>query len=638
MLPFAPGLARYAVAVAATAIPIALHAAFAPLWGPDLPLISFYAAIMVSAWLGGFGPALFATLLSAAAAYLWMPETGPPAGLLGKAVAVSLFIGIGLLISILGEAFHRARARLTDNARALQHQTATSLEHAETLNRLAAIVQSSDDAIVSKTLDGKITSWNGAATRMFGWTAEEVIGQSIALIIPHDRLREEEMVLSMIRRGEPIEHFRTVRVHKHGRPIQISLTLSPIRNAAGHVVGASKIARDVTALAEAEQERAILLAREQAARTEAETANRAKDEFLAMLGHELRNPLSAISNAAQVLERAGKPDNSTASARGVIVRQTANLARLVDDLLDVGRVMAGKILLDRKPVDLREVAERALSTLREAGRLERHLMTFEGTPVTIDADATRIEQIVTNLVTNSLKYTPPGGSIRIRVTQEARAAVLCVEDDGMGIGAALLPRIFDLFVQGPPPLDRGSGGLGIGLTIVKQLADLHFGTVLVSSDGPGKGTSVMVTFPAISARAPEPGRPLAHTSSVRRRVLIVEDNDDAREMLQTMLELQHHTVRAAADGPAGIEAALEFEPDIALVDVGLPGLDGYEVARYLRAAGGAKPLRLIAITGYGLPKDADRAREAGFDAHLVKPVHPDRLAEILAMDEPGSDG
>jgi signal transduction histidine kinase/ActR/RegA family two-component response regulator len=367
-------------------------------------------------------------------------------------------------------------------------------------------------------------------------------------------------------------------------------------------------------------------------------AARRKDEFLAMLGHELRNPLSAISNAAQVLERAGKPDDSTASARGVIVRQTANLARLMDGLLDVGRVMTGKILLDRKLVDLREVAERALATLREAGRLERHLVTLDGTPVTIDADATRIEQVVTNLVTNALKYTPQGGAIRIQVTQEARTAVLRVEDDGMGIGAALLPRVFDLFVQGPPPLDRATGGLGIGLTVVKQLTELHGGAVIASSDGPGKGTTVTVSFPAISARTQAARRPAALASSVSRRVLIVEDNDDAREMLRTMLELQHHTVRAAADGPAGIEAALEFAPDIALVDVGLPGLDGYEVARYLRAAGGAKPLRLIAITGYGLPKDADRAREAGFDAHLVKPVHPDRLAQILAMDEPGSDG
>jgi PAS domain S-box-containing protein len=636
MLPLAPGLVRYAVAVAATAIAVGLRAVMAPLWGQNLPLITFYPAIMVSAWFGGFWPGLLTTALSAAAAvYFWMPAMlGPHTGLLGEAAGLVVFIAVGLLISNLTGALHRTRAQLTDKMRELQEQAATRGQEDEAIARLAAIVQSSEDAIISKTLEGKITSWNLAATRMFGYSSEEVIGRSIAVIIPKERLREEDMVLAMVRRDEPIQHFQTIRRHKNGASIPVSLTVSPIRNAAGEIIGASTIARDVSARIRIEEERAILLAREQAARTEAEDANRAKDEFLAMLGHELRNPLGAISNAAHVLERLGKPDDATASARGVIVRQTANLARLMDDLLDVGRVMTGKIMLDRKPLDLREVAERAVGTLREAGKVGRHLVMLGGVPVSIEADATRIEQIVTNLVTNSLKYTPPGGSIRIRVAQEDRTAVLRVEDDGVGIDAALLPRIFDLFVQGPPPLDRAAGGLGIGLTVVKQLTELHGGSALASSAGPGQGTVVTVRFPAISAPPGEPGRSVALTSTPRR-VLIVEDNDDAREMLRTMLELLHHTVRAASDGPTGIEAALEFQPDIALVDVGLPGLDGYEVARYLRASGGAKRPRLIALTGYGLPKDAIRAREAGFDAHLVKPIHPDRLAQILAMDQPG---
>jgi len=638
MLPLAPGLVRYAVAVAATAIAVGLRAAMAPLWGPNLPLITFYPAIMVSAWFGGFWPGLLTTLLSAAAAvYFWMPAMlGLRGGVLGEAVGLAVFIGIGLLISKLTGALHRARTQLTDKMRELQEQAVTRRREDEAIARLAAIVQSSDDAIISKTLDGKITSWNLAATRMFGYSSEEAIGRSISVIIPKDRLGEEDMVLAMIRRNEPIQHFRTIRLHKNGASIPVSLTVSPIRNAAGDIIGASKIARDISARVHAEEERAMLLAREQAARTEAESANRAKDEFLAMLGHELRNPLGTISNAVHVLERLGKPEDATAAARGVIARQTANLARLVDDLLDVGRVMTGKIMLDRKPLDLLEVAERALGTLREAGKVGRHLVTLDGIPVSIDADATRIEQIVINLVTNSLKYTPPGGSIRIRVAQEARTAVLRVEDNGVGIDAALLPRIFDLFVQeGPPPVDRTAGGLGIGLTVVKQLAELHGGSAFASSAGPGQGTVVTVRFPAIPAPLREPGRSVALTSTPRR-VLIVEDNDDAREMLQTMLELLHHTVRAARDGPTGIEAALEFQPDVALVDVGLPGLDGYEVARYLRASGGEKRPRLIALTGYGLPKDAIRAREAGFDAHLVKPVHPDRLAQILAMDQPGA--
>jgi CheY-like chemotaxis protein len=359
-------------------------------------------------------------------------------------------------------------------------------------------------------------------------------------------------------------------------------------------------------------------------------ANRAKDEFLAMLGHELRNPLAAISNAAYVLDRTGRPDDSTASARGVIVRQTAHLARLMDDLLDVARVMSGKIRLDQKPLDLHEVAERVLGTLRETGRVDGHRLTFDGAPTWISGDSTRIEQIVVNLLTNALKFTPPGGLIRVQVMQEGRTAVLRVEDSGLGIAADILPRIFELFVQGPAAIDRTQGGLGIGLTLVKQLAELHGGSAEAQSPGVGRGATVIVRFPAIAAPATDTERPVA-VADDSRRILIVEDNHDAREMLRTMLEFWHHTVREVADGLSAIEVAREFKPDIAIVDVGLPGLDGYEVARRLRASPGAQGLRLIALTGYGLSKDTERAREAGFDAHLVKPVPPDLLKEVLAM-------
>jgi CheY-like chemotaxis protein/anti-sigma regulatory factor (Ser/Thr protein kinase) len=238
---------------------------------------------------------------------------------------------------------------------------------------------------------------------------------------------------------------------------------------------------------------------------------------------------------------------------------------------------------------------------------------------------------VTNLVANAVKYTPPGGSVKVYVTRKGRTAVLSVEDDGLGIRPDLLPRIFDLFVQGQPPADRAQGGLGIGLTLVKRLTDLHGGNVEAHSDGPGKGTTVTARFPVVA----RPGRETDERdvpAEIARRILIVEDNDDAREMLRALLELRRHTVREAIDGPSGLEAALQFQPDVALIDVGLPGLNGYEVARHLRASEGGKRMRLIALTGYGLPTDALRAREAGFDAHLVKPVHPDHLAEILRTE------
>jgi PAS domain S-box-containing protein len=552
---------------------------------------------------------------------------------LADEIGLLLFVGTGILISCLTEALHRTRARLAVQVRGLEADTVALRRGDEARATLAAIVQSSDDAIVSKTLDGEITSWNAAATRMFGYAPEEVIGRSISIIIPHDRMNEEARILSSIRRGEAINGFRTVRLRKDRTPIPISLTVSPVRNAAGQIIGASKIARDISAQVQAEEERAILLAREQAARQEAEAANRTKDEFLAMLGHEVRNPLGAISNAVHVLERLGQPGDVTAAARGIITRQTAHLARIMDDLLDMGRVMLGKVVLDRKAVDLREVAERALGTLREGGRLARHHVSLEGVPAWIDGDTTRLEQIVTNLVANAVKFTPPGGSVKVHVTPKGRMAVLSVEDDGLGIPPDLLPRIFDLFVQGQPPADRAQGGLGIGLTLVKRLTDLHGGNVEAHSDGPGKGTTVTARFPVVA-------RPGLETderdvpAEITRRILIVEDNDDAREMLRTLLELRRHTVREAIDGPSGLEAALQFQPDVALIDVGLPGLNGYEVARHLRASEGGKRMRLIALTGYGLPTDALRAREAGFDAHLVKPVHPDHLAEILRA-EPG---
>jgi len=375
----------------------------------------------------------------------------------------------------------------------------------------------------------------------------------------------------------------------------------------------------------------MLLAREQAARQEAESANRAKDEFLAMLGHELRNPLGAISNAVHVLEGLGKPGDATATVRGIIGRQTAHLARLTDDLLDVGRVMVGKVVLDLKLIDLREVSDRAVGALREGGRLKGHHVSFEGVPAWIEGDTTRIEQVVTNLVTNAVKYTPPGGSIKVRVTPKGRTAVLSVEDDGLGIGPDLLPRIFDLFVQGQLPADRVQGGLGIGLTLVKRLTELHGGNVEAYSDGPGRGATVTASFPVATSSGPQREEREA-PAEIAQRILIVEDNDDAREMLRALLELRHHTVREATDGPSGIKAALQFQPDVALIDVGLPGLNGYEVARYLRASESGKRMRLIALTGYGLPADALHAREAGFDAHLVKPLHPDHLAEILRTE------
>src|SRR5258705_25772 len=305
--------------------------------------------------------------------------------------------------------------------------------------RLAAIVEWSNDAIVSKTLAGIITSWNRAAERLFGYSAKEAIGHSIMLIVPPDRADEEQGVLARVRAGESVEHFETVRRRKDGSPVNVSLTVSPVRDRRGRVIGASKIARDITQRRRVERERAAMF-------EEAQQANRAKDEFLAMLGHELRNPLGAISSAVRLLDPMDAVSERAALAREVIARQTRHLARLVDDLLDVARVMTGKVLLERQPLDLAEAVTRHLSSVRATGKMQDHVVTVEATPVWVDADNIRIEQIVGNLVSNALKYTPAGGRITIRVGPEDGQAVLSIEDTGVGMAPHLLARVFDLFV------------------------------------------------------------------------------------------------------------------------------------------------------------------------------------------------
>ncbi|HEX7786687.1 MAG TPA: ATP-binding protein, partial [Methylomirabilota bacterium] len=361
-----------------------------------------------------------------------------------------------------------------------------------------------------------------------------------------------------------------------------------------------------------------------------QAADRAKDAFLAMLGHELRNPLGAAAGALRVLDLAEDSPESMARARAVIDRQVQHLSRLVDDLLDVSRVTTGKVLLARQPLDLAGLVAGAMSTWRAAGRFDRHHVSAQLAAVWVDGDATRLEQVLDNLVGNALKYTPAGGNVTVRVGPDGVDAVLEVTDTGTGIAPAVIDKVFDLFVQGDGGLDRAQGGLGIGLTLVKALTALHGGAVDVRSDGAGKGSLVTVRLPAVPARpAADRSIPATTRPGPPRRILVIEDNDDAREMLRVALTLVGHTVYEAADGHAGVAAARDTEPDVALVDVGLPLLDGYEVARQIRAGANGKAIRLIAITGYGQAEDRRRAREAGFDAHLTKPVVPEQLAAAL---------
>jgi CheY-like chemotaxis protein len=349
-----------------------------------------------------------------------------------------------------------------------------------------------------------------------------------------------------------------------------------------------------------------------------------------MLGHELRNPLAAIGSGIAVLNRLSTTDERSTHAREVITRQVAHLRQLMDDLLDVGRVTTGKIILSRRTFDLSVLARRSWAVFESTGTFARHVAKLETDPVWVDADETRMAQVIDNLLTNAVKYTPAGGSVNMTIQREHDDALIRVADTGIGISPTLLPRIFDLFVQGERTRDRAKGGLGIGLTLVKRLVEMHGGSVGAVSEGAGRGSVFTVKLPrALVPFAAPPVTPTRAAAMDTRRVLLVEDSADVRGMLRVMLELDGHDVHEAEDGVTGLAQALRLLPDVAIVDIGLPGLDGCELARQLRATGAGRKMILVAVSGYGQPEDQRLSREAGFDAHLVKPVDGDTLTHAI---------
>lgn len=373
------------------------------------------------------------------------------------------------------------------------------------------------------------------------------------------------------------------------------------------------------------------LTREIEERQAAERKSHAKDEFLAMLGHELRNPLSAISSAAALIGLPGASGETIGRAKQIIQRQSQHLSRIVDDLLDLSRAMSGKILLTRRPVDVAALVSACLDTFKATGRTGNYQLHMDMVPSWVDGDPTRLEQIATNLIDNALKYTPAGGSITISVGEQDQQVVLTVRDSGVGIAHDLLPHVFDVFVQASTTLDRSQGGLGIGLALVRRLVELHGGSVSAHSAGASEGSTFEIRLPrAVAAVLPDAAAP-ALAESGKPSVLLIEDNEDGREMMATMLNACGYPVCHAADGLQGVQMALAELPDVALVDIGLPGIDGYEVARRLRKDGHTRHIKLIALTGYGLAEDQRRVLEAGFDLHLVKPVDIDKLLEAITQ-------
>jgi PAS domain S-box-containing protein len=489
----------------------------------------------------------------------------------------------------------------------------------ELREQLAAIVASSDDMIVSKNLDGVILSWNRGAERILGYTAEEIVGKPVSLLMPPEQAEDYAKILSQIRQGKAVDHYETRRRRKDGSIVDISLTVSPIRDADGNVIGASKIGRDIT--------------RQKLLEAERKEADRRKDEFLAMLAHELRNPLASINGAVQLFGRL-ETEEDLEWAKDVVQRQVSHLARLIDDLLDVSRITRGKIGLRKEIVDVSPIVASAVETVRSLMEERKHELSVSlaAGSLRVEADPMRVEQILVNLLTNAAKYTDAGGRISLTIRRTGDELAISVRDTGIGISAELLPRIFELFVQGDRSIARTEGGLGIGLTLVHKLAEMHDGSVTALSEGPGKGSEFIVRLPASMEAVPKPrtGDNVPKPGRAGARVLVVDDNSDTALGLAKLLKLLGHDVQTASDGPQAVERAQAFNPEIILLDIGLPGMNGYQVAQRLRQEDCCRDALMIAVSGYGQDEDRRRSMESGFDHHLVKPVDYNDLMAVIA--------
>jgi PAS domain S-box-containing protein len=480
-------------------------------------------------------------------------------------------------------------------------------------------------AIVDPT-DNTLETVNPSYARMHGYTVNDLLGRPLAdFLTPESRLALAERARGVEEEGTLV--YESTHVRKDGSRFPALTQVTAFKDKDGHTLYWAVNLQDISDRSQLEaslRQKALAL----------ETTHRRKDEFLATLGHELRNPLGSILNAVEVLRLIGPGNHGLHEARDVVERQVRQMVRLVDDLLDVSRIGQGKVQLRTEPVELAAVVEQAVQTTNSVFLAKHHQLSISlpPEPVWLVADQARLVQILVNLLTNAAKYTDPAGDIRLTVERQGNEAVIGVHDNGIGIAPDMLPHIFDLFTQVERTPERVQGGLGIGLALVRRLVELHAGTITASSPGPGQGSAFVVRLPACPPGAlpkPPPAAPAAAPAALKRHVLIVEDNADARDTLKLLLTLQGHRVDTAADGLRGVEQALANRPQVALIDLGLPGLDGYEVARQVRAARG-DGVFLVALTGFGQEEDRRRALEVGFNAHLVKPVDLDELSRVLA--------
>jgi PAS domain S-box-containing protein len=512
-----------------------------------------------------------------------------------------------------------------------------SLAGAESVYRL--IVETMKEAALTVALDGTILFCNAQFGEFVHNRPEQIVGHRVQTFIAVEHQESIESLL-ITSRSQPVKQ-RLLFQNRDGVAVPAHVSSHAINQPDGSI-----ICIVVTDLTQIESFRAMLdqlRSQQEALRRANEQlteVDRRKDEFLAMLAHELRNPLAALSSAIELLRVSGLEDPRIEAARMVAERQTGHMARLLNDLLDVSRVTQGKIRLQKVQISISEAIEDAIAATGPlmAAKGHRFSLKLPAGALTLEADPLRLTQVFSNILNNAAKYTPPGGEIEMTVVREQDEALIRLRDSGAGITPELLPRVFDLFVQAERSPDREQGGLGIGLTMARSLVAMHGGCIEARSDGPGRGSEFTVRLPLLGTPGTRPQDPDPGTAEpvARRRIMVVDDNVDMVEMMAALLELEGHEVATALSGEDALEIAVRNSPEVALIDIGMPGMDGFELARRLKAHPALKRTLLVAISGYGREVDLQKSRQAGFAHHLLKPVDPEDLRRVLRVPSSGA--
>lgn len=627
-----PAWQRYGLAILTSLSVVPTRMLLAPLLGHEVPMVPFVIAVIVSSLFGGFGPGLLATIISTVAGALLF-VTPTPHVMAPSVTLLALFFIVGVVVSITIEAMHRAQNRSEVRKRELEREVMERRRIAERLRYQLeltdTITQHAPVAIYLVDVEDRITFANPESERLFGWKESEITGKLMHDVIHHHYPdgrpypAQECPQVSAIREGRHVTDVEETFFRKDGTPVEVICSITPIAGSEQIGQGSVIVVQDITLRKQAEE-----ALRE---------ADRRKGEFLAVLAHELRTPLGAIHSAVEASAEDPTPEEAR-WAREVISRQTQQLSLLIDDLLDLTRIERGKIRLKPEPLDAASVAEAAADAVRPLVSERQHELTvsISHRPLPVRADPVRLQQIITNLLNNAAKYTPEGGRIWLSAGSENGDIEIRVRDTGVGISADMLPRLWDPYMQVEGSLAQARGGMGIGLPLVQELAHLHGGKVSAYSAGPGKGSEFIVQLPLTQEQPPPvQARPSGgpQGQGVGRGgllVLLVEDDVDAAQGLARLLKRSGHEVQIAHNGTNALKAAEESPPDVVICDIGLPDMDGYEVAKRLRERRApARPL-LIALSGYGHHHDRIRACEAGFDEQFLKPVDLSALRALLA--------